>query len=217
MERYVYLAVRVIAATYLMYKVWKVLFKKRLFGMWDRIPVHRPRNQSEARSSVPAHKDTARLVGRAHGSYLAAPAPALEPVPVIPVAPEPDSDAEPDDQFEVGPDMGRPSDEELYGSGNEQPQVTDFSTGRTYEQLTEAVDYIAAPVEDDEIMMRTAETLSMIRGSDLFEFIELQVGDTDLIGRIMADCLDGNGKRLPKRRSKMTGTGLISFDIGNYV
>jgi hypothetical protein len=212
MEPYLYLAVRLAAAAYLIYKVWEVLFKKRLFGVWDRIPVRKPRAKSEASPSAPARRGAARLVGRAHGSYLVAPAPVLEPVPVEPVA-----DDEPDEQFEVGTGMERPSDEELYGAGNEQPRVTDFSTGRTYEQLAEAVDYIAAPVEDDEVMMRTAETLGLIRGSDLFEFIELQVGDTDLIGRLMDDCLDESGARLPRRKSKIAQEALTSFDVGKYV
>ncbi len=216
MEHYLHFAAKLTAAGYILYQVWILLFRDRLFGLWDRIPVRKPRTKSKAKPSAPARKGAARLVGRAHGAYLAAPAPPLEPVPVIPVEPETDADTYEgeNEDFEIGPAMERPSDEELYGAGNEQPRVTDFSTGRTYEQLAEMVDYIASPVEDDELMMRTAETLSLIRGTELFEFIELQVGDTDAVGRIMADCLDGNGDRLPKRRSKMQ---LASFDIDNYV
>ncbi len=218
MEPWIYFAVRLAAAVYILYKVWDVLFNKRLYGLWERIPVRRPTPKKEKKPSVATVKKTSRLVGEAHGGYLAGPAPALDPVPVIPVAPEDGTvDEDPEAEFEIGPDVERPSDEELYGAGYEYPPVTDISTGRTYEQLTEAVEFIAAPVEDDEKMMRTAATLSLIRGSELFEFIEREVSSTDAIGRIMAECLDENGEILPRRRSKLAEEQLASFDIEQYL
>ena len=82
---------------------------------------------------------------------------------------------------------------------------------------TGAAKYVAAPVEDEEMMMRTAETLSVIRGSDLFELIERQVGNTGIVGRLMAECLDENGYRLPQRKPLMPEERIASFDIGKYI
>ncbi len=218
MEYYFYLAVRLAAAGFILYKVWILLFRDRLFGLWDRIPIRAPRAKNKPKPSAFARKGGIRLVGEAHGGYLAGPAPALDPVPIILAALEDYAVGEDiDEEFEVGPAMERPSDEELYGAGNEQPRVMDYSTGRTYEQLTEAVEFMAAPVEDDEVMMRTAETLSLMRGSDLLEFIEREVSSTYAIGLLMADCLDENGERLPKRKSKTAADQLASFDIEKYI
>lgn len=205
MEHYFYLAVRVAVAGYILYKVWGLLFRDRLFGLWERIPVRAPRTKSKAKPSAPARKEAAQVVGRARGTYLVNPAPALEPIPLVPVEPEPDGDTYEgqDEDFEIGPDMDRPSDEELYGAGNEQPRVTDFSTGRTYEQLVEMLDYLTSPARNDDLINRT----------DMIKFTELQVGRTNAVGRLMAAGMDGNGESLPKQRSKME---LASFDIGNY-
>ncbi len=219
MEHYFYLAVRLAVAGYILYKVWVLLFRDRLFGLWDRIPVRKPRNEREAKPSAPARKGAAQVVGRARGTYLANPAPALEPIPLVPVGPETDdTDEGQDEDFEIGPDMDRPSDEELYGAGNEQPRVTDYSTGWTFEQLTDAVAYAANPVEDDEDRkVRAAETFMLLRGTDLFDVIQRDVGNEGGVDRVIAECFDANGERLPRRKLPFSAERLAAFDSGNYI
>ncbi len=219
MEHYFYLAVRLIVAGYILYKVWVLLFRDRFFGLWDHIPVRAPRAKSEAKPAVPARKGAARLVGRAHGTYLADPAPALPPVPVIPVEPEGGAgvDDGSEEQFDVGPAMERPSDEELYGTGNEQPQVADYSTGWTYEQLTDAVAYASNPVDDEERMVRAAETFMRLRGSDLFDVIQRDAGNAGSVDRVIAECFDPDGERLPRRKSGFSAQQLAAFDSRNYI
>ena len=41
MEYYINLTVRAVAAGYILYRVWIILFRERLFGLWDRIHVRR--------------------------------------------------------------------------------------------------------------------------------------------------------------------------------
>ncbi len=217
MEAYLYLAVKIAAAEYILYKVWLMLFRDRLFGLWDRISVRRTWDtKGPEPAATPTGRKSVSLVGQARGGYLEAPV-VLAPIPLSPVEETAEEDDEPEEDFEVGPDVERPSNRELYGEGNEYPQVMDYSTGRTYEQLMEAATYFAAPVEDEEMMMRTAETLSVIRGSDLFELIERQVGNTGIVGRLMAECLDENGYRLPQRKPLMPEERIASFDIGKYI
>jgi hypothetical protein len=222
MEHYFYLAVKIAAAEYILYKVWLLLFRDRLFGLWDRIPVREPRTKTGTKSTAPVRKNIVHVVGRAQGSYIEDPAPPMPPVPVIPVVPEVagggnDIQEDQGEQFEVGPSIERPSDAELYGAGNEQPQVTDFSTGWTYEQLTDAVSFAAAPVNDEQRMVRAAETFMLLRGSDLFDVIQRDIGNAGSVDRVIAECFDPDGNRLPRRKSGFTARQLAAFDAGDYI
>lgn len=220
MGYYFYLAVRFAAAGYILYRIWGILFRDRLFGLWDRIPVRKPVVKKVKEPVIPEKGERARLVGKTQGGYMEAPPPVADPVPVLPPEPEPaivgkDEDAV---DFEVGQPPERPSDEELYDYDDKLPPISsDYSTGLLYEQLSDAVAFMASPTDDDEAMMRTAETLSTIRNSDVFELIEREVSSTEAIGRLFAECLDANGERLPRRRSKMTGPELSDFDFGKYI
>lgn len=208
-----HLAVKCAAAGYLLYKLWIILFRHKLYGLWERIPVKQPCTATKDKPAKDRRKAriAARVVGKSKTERLAKPVKgAVLPIPDASVIVD---DTEED--FEVGPDVELPSNEELYGAGNAYPKVADSSTGLTYEQLAETIAYVAAPVEDDERMMRAAEALSLMRGTDLFDIIEREVSNTYAIGRLMDDCLDGNGDRLPKRKSK--AAGLDGFSIEAYV
>lgn len=222
MEHYMYLTVKAVAAGYILYRVWIILFHGRLFGLWDRIPVRRRVVKTVKETPIPENKTVSRLVGKTQGSYLLDTPPVVDPVPVLPPEPEPDvvgGDEDADD-FEVGQTTvaERPPDNELYDYDDKLPPASmDYSTGLTYEQLSEAVAFMSAPTEDDEAMMRTAETMLSIRNTDVFEIIEREISSSDAIGRLFNECLDGNGERLPKRKSKMMGGEVASFDFDKYI
>jgi hypothetical protein len=208
-----HLAVKIAATGYLLYKLWIIVFRYKLFGLWERIPLRQPK-QKEPTQKIPREPKTAKVVGKTKTEYIDNPV--IEAIPLVPVEPETDNVA--DEEFEVGPNPERPSDEELYGADNVYPPVTDYSTGLTFEQLAEAIEYVSDPVEEEnEKMMRAAETLSKLRGSDLFELIEREVSNTEAIGRLMDDCLDSNGERLPIRKSKGSAARLSEFSIETYV
>ncbi len=209
-------AVKIAAAVYILYKIWLLLFRDRLFGLWDRIFLRKASRPKAQEASPPVVNRPVSLVGPARGGYLEPPV-VMAPVPPVPAKYTAVNDEVFDVDFETGSDVEQPSNPELYGAGNEYPQVADYSTGRSFDQLMEAFSYVAAPVEDEEMMMRTAETLSIIRDSDLFEMMERQAGYTDIIGRLMAECLDENGNRLPKRKPLIPEDRPAFFDVDKYI
>jgi hypothetical protein len=219
MEHYFYPAVRIAAAGYILYKVWLLLFRDRLFGLWDRIPVRGSRPKIDDESKSHAGETTTGVVGKAHGGYIANPKSGLDPVPMIPVESVTGNTAyeEQDEEFEEGPPMEHPSEEELYGAGNEQSRVTDYSTGRTFEQIVEALAYMSAPVEDDEMKMRTAETLWAMRGAMLLDVVGREENCIEATDRVIAECLDTNGERLSRRKTSITGEQLASFNADDYI
>lgn len=220
MEYYINLTVRAVAAGYILYRVWIILFRERLFGLWDRIHVRRRVVKTVKETPIPEKDSSSRLVGKTQGNYLPDTPPVIDPVPVLPPEPEPDvvGGGEDAEDFEVGQTAAvvRPSDEELYDYDDKLPPAsTDYSTGLTFEQLSDAVAFMSAPTDDDEAMMRTAETMLSIRNTDVFEIIEREISSSEAIGRLFNECLDGNGERLPKRKSKMMAQ--INFDIDMFI
>lgn len=222
MENYAYTAVRALAATYLFYRLFIILFRERLFGIWDRIPVREKKKKLKKEPSERPSKKR-KVVGPTDTTLLPDPL-AVEKKPVM------EEPLEPSDY--IGEDPGlepevpviklsisvRVPDEELEDDDEERPLPDpEFSTGLTYEQIVEAVDYVSAPTDNDEVMMRSAKTLSSIRNSEVFDFIEKEVSNTEALEELFAECLDGNGEPLPRRRSKMNEEDLASFDINRFV
>ena len=216
METYIHPAVKIVAAVYILYRVWIILFRGRLFGLWDRIPVRQKPKKTTAASRKQG------VVGKTETSYLAEDPrakPQPTPVPDTPaVEPEPeeDFDTEPDPSDFVIENRPTPTEDEFEMPEDNGPAPElDYSSGLTFEQLREVIGFMAAPTPDEDMKTRTAETLMSIRHTDVFSFIESEVTSTDAIGRLFEECLDETGQVLAGRRAK--STPLKEFDIDRYV
>lgn len=226
MTTYFYFSVRVLAAVYILYRLWLVLFRKGFYGIWDKIPVKQKKERlTELRPEPVPAPEPYTVVGRTKVEYIKEPVSReIEPVASIPLEPA-DGD---DEEFDEEPDIEhtivepeeteRPSEEDLEDSDAYiPPPDLDYATGHTYDQLEEALLFMAAPTQDDAVMLRTAATLSGIRHTDMYEFVENELSNTQALDDLFSECLDKNGEVLPKRRSKMSQSELDSFEIDKYV
>lgn len=226
METYVYFTVRLLVCGYALYKLWIILFNDKLFGIWDKIPVRPKKANPDTAIPVVESSDTMDVVGKTTIVYLedpelAAKVPArsekLEPSDFIGEEPE---IAEDEVESELSPNP--PTPEELLEE-EERFEVMDdlapgldpdFSTGLTFEELSNAVEVFAMPTDNEKQMIEAAKTIHTIKDTDLYEFFTNQVSNQDNVESLMRDCLDEEGNPLPKRRSKRDVKG---FDMSRFV
>lgn len=80
----------------------------------------------------------------------------------------------------------------------------EFSSGLTFEQMSNAVGVITAAVDDEQKVIEAAKTIYNIRHTDLFQFFTTEAGSAAMIEQLFAECLDSEGQPLPYRRRKQT-------------
>lgn len=226
METYLYFTVRLLVCGYVLYKLWTILFKEKLFGIWDRIPVRQKKANPDTAIPVVESNNTTDVVGKTTIVYLedpelAAKVPArsekLEPSDFIgeepeiaedeveselsPKAPTPEELLEEEERFEVMDDLAPGLD-------------PDFSTGLTFEELSNAVEVFTVPTDNEKQIIEAAKTIHTIKDTNLYEFFTNQVSNQDNVESLMRDCLDEVGNPLPKRRSKRDVKG---FEMSRFV
>ena len=225
MEQYLYLAVRIAAAAYILHRLYRYLRSERFLNIWKSLPVNEMPQKQEKPVVIVADKPG--VVGATKAVYIEdpkrvseAPERVLELEPADNAAPAPEPQDEPED-IEVESALGTEKlpEEELYDDSSEAPPLTDydFSTGMTYDQLTQAIGFLSRPTDNDEDMLRAADTLASIRTTELFDFLVSEQEHKDAICRLFGECLDGNGAILSKRRSKMPSVDITRFDINRYI
>ena len=229
METYLHFLVKLAVVAYVLYRVWILLFKQKLFGLWDKIPVRPPKGTPEPVMTIVTEKDITDVVGKTTVIFLedpelAAKVPAhsekLEPSdfigedPVIsdeevesdlsPKAVTPEEILEEQERFEVMDDLAPGLD-------------PDFSTGLTYEQMANAIGVLTVSTDNEEQIIEAAKTIHSIKDTDLYEFFTNQVSNQDNVEKLMSDCLDDDGSPLTVRRSKRKSKDIKSFDLDIYV
>ncbi len=229
METDLHFIVKLAVAGYVLYKVWIVLFKRKLFGIWDKIPVHLPKDTPESVMAIVTEKEISDVVGKTTVVYLddpklAAKIPAhsekLEPSGFI--GEEPDIS---DEEVESGlsPKAATPGEvleeqERFELMDDLAPGLDpDFSTGLTYEQMANAIGVLTVSTDNEQQIIEAAKTIHSIRDTDLFEFFTNQVSNLDNVEKLMSDCLDDDGSPLTVRKSKRKEEDMRSFDLGKYV
>lgn len=229
-ETYLHFTVKLGVCVYVLYKVWIILFKERLFGIWDKIPViSKKKDKKDIQEKVISKEADAEVVGKTNIVYLEDPDLAAK----VPTRSE---KLEPSDFIGEEPDI---SDEEVESDLSSHPKTAeevleeeerfqvlddiapgldpDFSTGLTYEELSNAVGVLTIATDNEQQIIDAAKTIHTIKDTDLYEFFTHQVSNQDNVESLMRDCLDDVGNPLPKRRSKVNPEKLKTFDLDNYV
>lgn len=80
----------------------------------------------------------------------------------------------------------------------------EFSSGLTFEQMSNAVGVITEAVDDEQKVIEAAKTIYNIRHTDLFQFFTTEAGSAAMVEQLFAECLDSEGQPLPYRRQKQT-------------
>ena len=229
MEAYMHFTVKVVVCGYFFYRVWIILFKERLFGFWDKIPVRPPKGTPEPEIIIVTERKVNDVVGKTTIIYLddperAAKVPAhsekLEPSDFIGEEDDiSDDDVESDFSSKtLTPEEMQEEQERFDAQEDLAPELDpDFSTGLTFEQMANAVGVLTVSTDNEQQIIDAATTIHRIKDTDLYEFFTNQVSNQDNVEKLMNDCLNDDGTPLPERKSKRSGDGLKSFSLNKYV
>lgn len=238
MEHTFYMIVRVVVAAYVLYRLYIVVYKKQLYGVWEYLPALREyllqkeeQKKSEKEKPQPIVKveSSPSVIGKTTVVYLEDPATATV-APVLTVQLETtgyigeEEDISPD---EVESELTPPAEkvltkDEYYERLDENAPGEDLelSTGLTYQQLSQAVDVLSSPSLEnrkDTEVMEVARTLYAIRGTDMFQFFASQVGNMAMVEQLLEECLDGDGQPLPKRKKRLLPNSTVTFNMERFV
>lgn len=226
MEHNFYLFVRLTAAVYLIYQLWNLIFTKKLYGIWDKIPLRTARPRPKPQPIVAVQTATDGVVGKTNIVYLEDPALAAT-VPTRSDKLEPgdyigEEEDVPDDEVEaeLTPEQARAilSDDELYdtsqSSGEPDP---DFSSALTFNQIGNVVNVLTQGTDDDTKAMEAAQTIYGIRHTEMFLFLTTQISNSSIVEQLLSECLDDSGRPLPERKSRPKPPSVASFDMNKFV
>lgn len=237
MEHTFYMIVRAMVAAYVLYRLYIVVYKKQLYGVWEYLPALREylfqreqqkKLEKEKPRPIVRVESSPSVIGKTTVVYLDDPtttmvAPAftvqLETTGYIGEEEDISSD-------EVESKLTPPAEEvltkdEYYERLDENAPGEDpeLSTGLTYQQLSQAVDVLSSPSLEnrkDTEVMEVARTLYAIRGTDMFQFFASQVGNMAMVEQLLEECLDGDGQPLPKRKKKPSRND-VQFNMDQFV
>jgi len=196
-EAYIHFAVKLLTCSYVLYKVWIVIFNHRLFDIWDKIPVRPAKNAPEPAIVVVPGKEYLEVVGKTTVIYLDDPELAskvpthtenLEPTDFI--GEEPDtSDEEVESELSalsVTLEEIQQEQERFEVMDDSAPRLDpDFSTGLSYEEMANAIGVLTVVTDNEKLIIQAAKTIHSIKDTDLFEFITNQVSNLENVEKLM--------------------------------
>lgn len=209
MEAHFYTAVEIVAAVYLLHKVWKALFRERLFGLWEWMLSTAEQRAAESPEAPPP----ASVLGRTNKVVLEDPRSALpEPVGSIDLEPTgfigQDEPVEPE-EIEGSEAPCIPSDDELEDAPA--PDPNELSAGLSYEEISQAADVLVNGTKDEAQRLKAAKTLYDLQNTQLYDFIAGEISRETEIKNLFHDCLDVEG--FPLKHSD----SVAGFEMGRYV
>jgi hypothetical protein len=171
METRFYLVVRLIAAIYILYKIWNLLFRK------PAAPLPKP---------LPSIMGVSKTV-LIHSTCL-------DPTDYIgsEEPPLPDDVESPEPSYV-------PSEDELYDNTSP-PDENEISSGVVFEELVDAADVILRGTTDESRRAKAAKTLYKVRDTEIMDLLVGEVFSADAIDSLFRECLDGNGLPRSKRQ-----------------
>lgn len=217
MVSWFYFAIKIGCIVYLLYRLWIVFFRYRLFGIWDRVlPQKTPPIQKAKASWINSDED---VLGRTTVVYLDDP-------DLAATVPKHSEELPPSDflgeEKDITPEEVEdtlstehpyvPSEEELYEDEERQPLDTEFSRGMTFEEITNVVNVLSTKTGNDEQMIEAARTIFDVQHTDLFQFFTTQVCNADAVEKLLTECLDNDGQPLKHCRSKSSNIDHFSWD-----
>lgn len=220
----IYFIVRIGCMLYVLYRLWMILFRYRMFGIWNLLfNVNKPM----ALADEPAERTDRRMddvLGKTHIVYLEAPADFTTAVPVRSEELPPSdfigeeeeilTDAV-EDTLSNTSAITLPSDEELYEDAEQTPLDTEFSRGLTYDEISNAVGVLKTATADVDKTLAAARTIFNLKSTELFEFFTTQVSNAESVERLLAESLGGKGLPLLKRETSIDY--IIGFQLDRYI
>ncbi len=195
---WLYFTVKVGCTLYLLYRLWEALFRRRLFGIWERLFKATPPTDRKAEHSKDSEVPDDEVLGKTHVVYLEDP----EVAATIPVRSE---DLPPSDfigeEEEIPADAVEhtlseassttlPGEEELYEDAEPAPPDEEFSRGLTYDEISNAVGVLTTAAPDVDNALVAARTIFDLKNTDLFEFFTTQISNAETIEKLFETCLD---------------------------
>jgi hypothetical protein len=216
MEINFYQAVKIAAVVYILYRVWLMLFRKRLLGLWDALFVKSRKPAVSKEIRLAAARPSASVIGRVNHVILEDPLKARrKPQPVSTVDLEPTGwigQQEPvsADEVDAPEPPYIPLEDELDFPPPDDNEAG-ISSGVTFEDLSNAVEVLRTGVQDEGRRLCAAEIVYKIRDTELEEFLTSEVADIETVHKLLKECLDENGFPL-KNNDPLT-----DFNIEDYV
>lgn len=233
MEVYFNLFVKVATLAYVLLKLWLFLVRNKGYGVWDRLLPDVRKREAPEQEPEPATAPIPDkgIMGKTHTTYLKKEVPS---VPGMSQGLEPsdfigeEADISPDEveaDLSGGTGPMQPDEEERFFPLEERGDtgMNEFSSGMTYDELSNAVGVVSGGESGDDNRIRAARTLYEVRQTDLFQFFTTQVTNVETVDRLFEECLDGNGSPLkrPQRRREFDPVEgfdpLEGFDMDKFV
>lgn len=237
MDNRLYLIVRIVAAGYIFYKLWRLIINDSLGGFWDwcfrnsrqrirhrivTMQTIKPRPPVETTASAGAD-----VVGRTNTVYLEDPR-IVKPVTEVmsqPLEPSGFIGEEPETKAdEVETKLPEPSEQKSENPARYEdtgddgmPPDKDFNRCLTFEQINEAVAVLANGTADEEKNLHAATVIDGVRNSDLYDFFVAHAGSEQAVESLLSDYLDEGGEPLPVNMRKSSRNRLSEFVIDKYV
>ena len=211
-----YVIVKVVCSFYLVYRLFVLLVRYEMFGLWERVFVTK---SDHIDVPVVGSEHSTDILGKTTSVYLDDPS----TVTIMPVRSEiifeEDADISADEVEETLARTGNPTslnDSELY---DDVPIVSDneFSQGMTFDQISNAVAVIANGTFDGDNASEAARTLYEIRNTDMFGFFTTQVANAEAVDNLLRKYIDTNGRTLMQQSLTSNSPELLNFDWDKYV
>lgn len=217
-----YVTVKVVCSFYLLYRLFVLLVRYEMFGLWERVFVTK---SDHIDVSGVGSEHSIDILGKTTSVYLDDPSTVTimsvrsEMLERADIIFEEDADISAD---EVEETLARtekpilPDDSELY---DEIPIVSDneFSQGMTFDQISNAVAVIANGTFDGDNASEAARTLYEIRNTDMFGFFTTQVANAEAVDNLFRKYIDTNGYALIQQSLTSSSPELLNFDWDKYV
>ena len=241
MEKIVYILVRLASASYILYSIWQFLFCKE--GLWFLKylnPKKKKKREVEKTARQNDDSDDSSIVGKTHTVYIKqleiieesvsddTESEDTEPEPVMSQDLEPsgftvEEDDIPSDDVvveikQLTIDEVLDEEERFEPFEGEYAEDENFSTGRTFEDIQNAVDVIIGKKKGCDERLNAAKTIYEIRQTDMMEFFETQISNIEVIEQLLSENLDENGQPLKSKSAKKKVQDEVEdFDMSKYI
>ena len=216
MEHFIYMVVKVLAAAYLLHRVFRFLSGATGKSLWRFLTPAKKTKETPALFK-PVHYNN--VVGKSQTVYLEE-LPKVQAKAVEPVFSEDLEKGEEEPEttaadVEDNLDETPLPEEERFLPLDAEPDSEAVSTGMTYEQISEALDVVKGKEMGNTTESAVARMLYEIRGSDLFNFLTAQAENEALVEKLIKENIDDTAVPPPENTGKRRK--IEEFDMDKYV
>lgn len=213
----VYFSVKVLSATYILYKIWMLIFSPKVYKLWDRLirymritrvrlwkfrkkwmtgKARKDGHGKKTEMPLDSPGDDNEVIGKTKIVYLEDPEverktpTRSEPMEKEPI--EEDEDISPDDvKDDFTPQKGlTESEKRELMSNDEVIPDPDFSRALTFEELNNIADVLMSGTDDRKKIRNAAETLYHLQETDLFKFFSTELSTQNQLEKLLRENLN---------------------------